>query len=223
MVTSFRERLENTFDISKRPLLPSQERRVEPIMRELSKQQIKLTHFITLTYPYKNLSWKSTVKDNERTNRILRKFAKYHLRVLWFTERHDSGGFHRQGLIEDPFKVYDAIGTLNSREDLSRVARTVFDKTSLEMLSWNGSKEVTFQERLLRNALIEHNSSLADNEVSCVIKREDDVRSRVSYCTKQFWTKGMEPSDVIDFRNSNLDPSIIDSWSNIDYFDDLNR
>ena len=140
MVTTFRERLENTFDISQRPLLPSQEKRVEPIMRELSKEKIKLTHFITLTYPYKNISWKNTVKDNERTNRILRKFAKYYLRVLWFTERHDSGGFHRHGLIEDPFKVYDAIGTLNSREDLSRVARTVFDKTSLEMLSWNGSR-----------------------------------------------------------------------------------
>ena len=220
MVTSFRERLENTFDISQRPLLPSQEKRVEPIMRELSKEQIKLTHFITLTYPYKNISWKNTVKDNERTNRILRKFAKYYLRVLWFTERHDSGGFHRHGLIEDPFKVYDAIGTLNSREDLSRVARTVFDKTSLEMLSWNGSEKVTFQERLLRNALIEHNSSLADNDYSCVIKRESDIRSRVSYCTKQFWTKGMEPSDVIDFKNSNVDPSIIDSWSKIDYFDD---
>ena len=116
--------------------------------------------------------------------------------------------------------MYDAIGTLNSREDLSRVARTVFDKTSLEMLSWNGSEKVTFQERLLRNALIEHNSRLADNDYSCVIQRESDIRSRVSYCTKQFWTKGMEPSDVIDFRNSNVDPSIIDSWSKIDYFDD---
>ena len=214
MVTSssFRERLENTFDITQRPLLPSQEKRIEPLMKELSKKNINITHFITLTYPYRNISWKSTVKDNKRINRILRKFAKYHLRVIWFIERHDNGGFHRHGLIEDPFKVYDAIGTLNTKEDLSRVARTVFDRTALEMLSCSGSKVINFKTRLLRNAIVEHNSSLADNEYSCVIKPEDDVRSRLSYCTKQFWTKGMEPSDVIDFNNSNVDPDIIKSW-----------
>ena len=88
------------------------------------------------------------------------------------------------------------------------------------MISCSCSKVINFKTRLLSNAIVENNSSLADNEVSCVIKREDDVRSRVSYCTKQFWTKGMEPSDVIDFKNSNVDPSIIDSWSKIDYFDD---
>ena len=88
------------------------------------------------------------------------------------------------------------------------------------MLSCSGSKVINFKPRLLRNTIVEHNSSLADNEYSCVIQPEDDVRSRLSYCTKQFWTKGMEPSDVIDFRNSNVDPSIIDSWSKIDYFDD---
>ena len=214
MVTSssFRERLENTFDISQRPLLPSQEQRIEPLMKELSKKNINITHFITLTYPYRNVSWKSTVKDNQRTNRILRKFAKYYLRVLWFTERHESGGFHRHGLIEDPFKVYDAIGTLNTREDLSRVARTVFDRTALEMLSCNGSKDMNFKTRLLRNAIVEHNQVLADNEYSCVIQREDDVRSRLSYCTKQFWNKGMEPSDILDFNNSNVNPDIIESW-----------
>ena len=214
MVTSssFRERLENTFDISQRPLLPSQEKRIEPLMEELSKKNINITHFITLTYPYRNVSWKGTVKDNKRINRILRKFAKYHLRVIWFIERHDNGGFHRHGLIEDPFKVYDAIGTLNTKEDLSRVARTVFDRTALEMLSCSGSKVINFKTRLLRNTIVEHNSSLADNEYSCVIQPEDDVRSRLSYCTKQFWTKGMEPSDVIDFSNSNVDPEIIKSW-----------
>ena len=214
MVTSssFRERLENTFDISQRPLLPSQEKRIEPLMKELSKKNINITHFITLTYPYRNVSWKSTVKDNKRTNRILRKFAKYYLRVLWFTERHESGGFHRHGLIEDPFKVYDAIGTLNTREDLSRVARTVLDRTALEMLSCNGSKDMNFKTRLLRNAIVEHNQVLADNEYSCVIQREDDVRSRLSYCTKQFWNKGMEPSDILDFNNSNVNPDIIESW-----------
>jgi hypothetical protein len=181
-------------------------------MKELSKKNINITHFITLTYPYRNVSWKSTVKDNQRTNRILRKFAKYYLRVLWFTERHESGGFHRHGLIEDPFKVYDAIGTLNTREDLSRVARTVFDRTALEMLSCNGSKDMNFKTRLLRNAIVEHNQVLADNEYSCVIQREDDVRSRLSYCTKQFWNKGMEPSDILDFNNSNVNPDIIESW-----------
>ena len=220
MVTSssFRERLENTFDITQRPLLPSQEKRIEPLMKELSKKNINITHFITLTYPYRNVSWKSTVKDNQRTNRILRKFAKYYLRVLWFTERHESGGFHRHGLIEDPFKVYDAIGTLNCREDLSRVARSVFDKTSLEMMSSNGSGVINFRERLLRNAIVQHNQMLADNEASCHIQKEDDVRSRVSYLTKQFWKKGMEPQDVVDFSNSDIDARISKSWNRGDFW-----
>jgi hypothetical protein len=108
--------------------------------------------------------------------------------------------------------VYDAIGTLNTREDLSRVARTVFDRTALEMLSCSGSKVINFKTRLLRNAIVEHNQVLADNEYSCVIQREDDVRSRLSYCTKQFWNKGMEPSDILDFNNSNVNPDIIKSW-----------
>ena len=215
---SFRDRLEKTFETTSRFLTPAQELRIQPLLSEISKQRLSLEYFITLTYPFKNVSWKNTVKDTTRTNRIIRKFAKYHPRCIWFIEKHENGGYHRHGLIEDPFKVYNAIGTLNCREDLSRVARSVLDRTSLEMMSSNGSGVDNFRERLLRNSIIEHNQMVADNDNSCVIKREDDVRGRLSYLTKQFWKNSMDPQDVIDFKNSNLDPRIIHSWSRYDFF-----
>ena len=213
-----RESLEKTFAITSRTLTPTQELRIQPLISEISRNKIKITHFITLTYPFKNLSWKNTVKDNKRVSRILRKFSKYYPRLIWFIEKHDNGGYHRHLLCEDPFKVYDAIGTLNCREDLSRVARSVFDKTSLEMMSSNGSGVINFRERLLRNAIVQHNKMVADNEASCHIQKEEDVRSRVSYLTKQFWKKGMEPQDVVDFSNSDIDARISKSWNRGDFW-----
>ena len=212
---SFRQRLENTFSISERPLLPSQELRVRPLMGELSKQGIEIGYFITLTYPFRNVSWKNTVRDSVRTWRILRKFAKYRVRGLSFIERHiqgkHRGGYHRHLLCEDPFKQYESIGTSISRQDLSRVANSVFDKTSLEIFN-DAPRKYNFKERLLRNALVKYNNVLADNDYSCVIKRENDVRSRVSYCTKQFYDYGLEPYDVVDFKNSDVDPNIVKEW-----------
>ena len=37
-------------------------------------------------------------------------------------------------------------------------------------------QEVQLKERLLRNALVKYNNVLADNDYSCVIKRENDVK-----------------------------------------------
>ena len=59
---------------------------------------------------------------------------------------------------------------------------------------------------------MKYNNVLADNDYSCVIKRENDVRSRVSYCTKQFYDYGLEPYDVVDFKNSDIDPNIVKEW-----------
>ena len=91
MVTSssFRERLENTFTISQRPLLPSQELRIRPLMSEISKHGIEFTDFVTLTYPYKNVSWKNTVRDIGRVKFILKRFAKNpDLKAWFFLEKH---------------------------------------------------------------------------------------------------------------------------------------
>lgn len=210
MVTSssFRERLENTFTISQRPLLPSQELRIKPLMSEISKHGIEFTDFVTLTYPYKNVSWKNTVRDIGRVKFILKRFAKNpNLKAWFFLEKHvegkHQGGYHIHLLVEDLFKRTTCP---------SRLMRSVMDRTSIEMLTMGRTVHMSFKQRLIRNALVKHCRFLADNDYSCVIKHEEDVRSRLSYCTKQFYRYGLEPSDVVDFKNSDIDPNINNQW-----------
>ena len=226
MISSFRERLEHTYTLGDRVLTPSQELRIRPLMGEISKHAIKFKDFITLTYPYKNVSWKNTVKDISRVKFILKKFAKDpNLKAWFFIEKHlegkHEGGYHIHLLIEDLFKVYDQSFQINSHERTtcpSRVMRSVLYSTSIEMLTMDRSVHMSFKQRLIRNALVKHCRFLADNEYSCVIQEEDDVRSRVSYCTKQFWNHGLEPSDIVDFTNSDIDSHIVNSWNKNDYF-----
>ena len=193
-----------------KPLRPYQLLRIQPLLDQIHSQGMDLKYFLTHTYPYENKYWKKTVSNNSRIKEILRKFAKYDLKVLFFIEKHKEGKrrgcYHVHALMEDPYKY--------ASMKPSRIVRSVLNQTYLEFVS----KDCDFKDRLIRNALVKHVQAVADYEDSIRILPIQELDQRDSYCTKQFWTGGMEPSDVVDFKNSDIDPKIIRSWNKNEYF-----
>ena len=195
-----------------KPLRPYQLLRIQPLLDQIHSQGMDFKYFLTHAYPYKNVYWKKTVSNNSRIKQILRKFAKYDLKCLFFIEKHKEGqrrgGYHVHVLLEDPYKY--------ASMKPSRIVRSVLNQTYSDVASNNN---YDFKDRLIRNALVKHVQSVADYEDSIRILPIGELDQRVSYCTKQFWTNSMEPSDVVDFKISNIDANIIRrSWNKNEYF-----
>ena len=182
IVTKLRMVIRMTIEIQeKKVLLPYQQERIQPILKEINLKKIQFKHFITINYKKRCDDWTQVVRDNSRLRRFLRKYYKADLKMISFIEKHTKpskegvphyfyGSYHRHILLT----------SIPSSESQKR-------KHSLEKIIRDNVHSVS--PRI---------TGLDRGDVW-------EIEGLLTYCTKQIGKFGQSISDVIDTKNSDVD------------------
>lgn len=77
------------------------------LLEQIKDSGIDYRYFLTIDYPYKQTNYNNVISDNRYLRRLLRKFYKSDIHMIFFIEKHMDtasnhyGGYHRHILVED--------------------------------------------------------------------------------------------------------------------------
>lgn len=74
--------------------------RIRLLLDKVNTHDIQFKYFLTLDYWFKMDKEDRLIKDNRHLKKILQKFFKSNIRMFFFNEKHQSGGFHRHVALE---------------------------------------------------------------------------------------------------------------------------
>lgn len=178
--------------------------RIEPLITQIRKKDLKFRFFMTLVYPIPIFDYNRVLEDNKRLIRKLRTFYKTDLKIWIFNEKHEKdkeskfyNSYHRHLLIED----------LTDWERLARSLDKFILKYEPKIYFEILSNDAPYEESKIK--LLERGTKLCKRQIS---NGKDGIKTEaiynlngvLNYCTKQF-EKHHPSYEVIDPSSTDIE------------------
>ena len=178
--------------------------RIRLLLDKVNTHDIQFKYFLTLDYWFKMDKEDRLIKDNRHLKKILQKFFKYEIRMFFFNEKHQSGGFHRHIALE---------GIPESRWlNPTHQMETFMTETDTEMLfgCLSGVVPTVHQQMdLIKKVVKRFHHSTPNGNLGLNLLPIHNLEGLLSYCTKQNHHNIPHPYVIDTFNSSCLDDTFI--------------
>ena len=159
-----------------------------PLLQVFAENNLQFMWYVVMDYHFKQKSLDVSKQDNEHFRRSFRRYFKSDIRMLFTNEFHRGDpkspnfmGYHRNGLIEDPFAGED----LSSIEKIQKLTQVI---RKLNRRIPNGYKGLS---------------------ITPITENQGGIKGLVQYVTKDSWKHDEYLGDVVhhecsDFINKSL-------------------